>query len=169
MKGLLQKLSKQNVQHWKDGKKIADFEEEFYKQKSKLHWMEVGDRNNKFFHNAARMREFQNAIREILCLDGSIVTKEEDIKKEAGRFFTELLTYRPPDYEALTVEELQNLLQFQCGEMDQAKLISEVTADEVKAVVFKMTSNKSPGPDGYTTEFFKSAWPIIGDDVVVAV
>ncbi|KAL0865946.1 hypothetical protein Bca101_045064 [Brassica carinata] len=149
--------------------KLADLEEEFYKQKSKLHWMEVGDRNNRYFHNAAKIREVQNAIREILCVDGSIVTKEEDIKKEAERFFTELLTHRPSDYETPTVEELQDLLQFQCSEVDQEKLISEVTAEEVKTVVFKMPSNKSPGPDGYTTEFFKSAWSIIGEDVVVAV
>ncbi|KAF8056399.1 hypothetical protein N665_1273s0002 [Sinapis alba] len=61
--------------------KLADLEEEFYKQKSKLHWMEVGDRNNRFFHNAAKIREVRNAIREILCSDGSIATTEEEIKK----------------------------------------------------------------------------------------
>jgi len=67
------------------------------------------------------------------------------------------------------VERLQSLLQFRCSEEDQEKLISEVTTEEVKAVTFKMSSNKSPGPDGYTVEFFKPAWPIIGEDVVVAV
>ena len=39
----------------------------------------------------------------------------------------------------------------------------------MKEVIFKMPSNKLPGPDGYTVEFFKAAWPIIGNDVVVAV
>lgn len=32
-----------------------------------------------------------------------------------------------------------------------------------------MPSNKSPGPDGYTVEFFKEAWPIIGKVFIVAI
>lgn len=43
----------------------------------------MGDRNNRFFHNAAKIREIRNAIREVQCPDGSVVTTEEDIKKEA--------------------------------------------------------------------------------------
>ena len=149
--------------------KLADIEEEVFKQKSKMHWLEAGDRNNKFFHNAAKIREVMNAIREVVCPDGSIVTTEEDIKKEAERFFAEMLTHRPLDYEMPNVESLQDLLQFRCSEEDCENLIRDVSAEEVKEVIFKMPSNKSPGPDGYTVEFFKAAWPIIGNDVVVAV
>lgn len=32
-----------------------------------------------------------------------------------------------------------------------------------------MSNDKSPGPDGYTSEFFKDAWEIIRRDVTVAV
>ena len=149
--------------------KLADLEEEFYKQTSKLHWLEVGDGNNRHFHNAAKIREVRNAIREVICPNGSIAMTDDDIKKEAERFFTDFLTHKPVDYEAPSVEYLQSLLQFRCTEGDQERLASEVTAEEIKAVVFKMPSNKSPGPDGYTPEFFKAAWPIIGEDVVVSV
>nr|XP_043629989.1 uncharacterized protein LOC122601290 [Erigeron canadensis] len=48
-------------------------------------------------------------------------------------------------------------------------MISEVTDEEVKQVVFSMGDDKSPGPDGSTAAFFKSAWGIIGKDITVAV
>lgn len=63
--------------------KFADIEEEIYKQKSKMHWLDVGDRNNRFFHNAAKIREVRNAIKEVICPDGSTAITDADIKKEA--------------------------------------------------------------------------------------
>lgn len=91
------KAESEALEKWQN---LADIEEEFLKQTSKMHWMEVGDRNNRFFHNAARIREIRNAIREIHCSDGRIATTEEDIKNEAERFFTEFLTHKPLGYEA---------------------------------------------------------------------
>ena len=43
---------------------VAELEEDFLKQRSKLHWLQVGDKNNKVFHNAVKIRETRNAIRE---------------------------------------------------------------------------------------------------------
>lgn len=43
-------------------------------------------------------------------------------------------------------------MQYRCSELEQEKLTSEVTTEEVKAVLFKKSNNNSPGPDGYTTE-----------------
>ena len=148
---------------------MADLEEKFYKQKSRMHWLEVGDRNNKFFHNAARIREVRNTIREILCPDGTISTSEESIKTEAEKFYSEFLTHMPTEFETPEVECLEQLLQFKCSEEDQDMLVKEVTVKEIKKVVFKMSFNIPPGPNRYTTEIFKSAWPTIGEDVIVAV
>lgn len=44
-----------------------------------------------------------------------------------------------------------------------------VSAEEIKSTVFSMKANKYPGPDGYTAEFFKSSWDVVGADVVAAV
>ncbi|GJT38259.1 RNA-directed DNA polymerase, eukaryota, reverse transcriptase zinc-binding domain protein [Tanacetum coccineum] len=41
--------------------------------------------------------------------------------------------------------------------------------EEVKADLFDICDNKAPGPDGYTTKFYKKAWLIVGRDVCNAV
>lgn len=149
--------------------RISEIEEKVLKQRSKLHWLQVGDKNNKAFYNAAKVRETRNTIREIKCQDGKVVTTQEEIKKEAESFFNDFLTFEPEDVVTTTVEEIQDILPFRCSEEDRAKLIKVVTEEEIREVVFKMPSNKSPGPYGYTTEFFKASWSIIGKDFTAAV
>lgn len=39
----------------------------------------------------------------------------------------------------------------------------------MRKVIFSMPSDKSPGPDGYTSEFFKESWEVVGRDVTVAI
>ena len=152
--------------HWQ---RLADLEEEFLKQKSKLHWLDVGDGNNKAFHNAAKVREICNTIYEIQCADGSIVKTEEEIKKEAERFFEDFMTTQPQDFEGVTEERLRELLGFECSDADKDNLMKEVTQEEIKRVLFKMPGSKALGPDGFTTEFFKESWAVIGKDITVAV
>ncbi|KAG7560295.1 Reverse transcriptase domain [Arabidopsis thaliana x Arabidopsis arenosa] len=91
------------------------------------------------------------------------------IKLEAESFFKEFLQFKPEDYEGIEVEELQDLLKFRCSETDQAMLTREVSAEEITKVLFSMPNDKSPGPDGYTSEFYKATWDIIGREFVLAV
>lgn len=57
-------------------------EENFLEQRAKLHWLDVGDQNNKTFHNAIRTRQAQYTIREIRCKEGNIVTQQVEIKED---------------------------------------------------------------------------------------
>ena len=148
---------------------VAGLEEEHLKQKAKLHWLEVGDLNNKTFHNSIRTRKAQNAIREICCSNGSRIVQHEDIKLEAERYFSEFLNQRPENYQGATVDELKDLLKFLCSDEDGRYLDAEVTAEEIKKVLFSMPSHKSPGPDRFPCEFYRVAWPVIGQDFIVAV
>lgn len=65
----------------------AGLEESFVKQRSKLHWLKIGDQNNKSFHSAITAREAVNGIKEIRYRDGTLVSDENGIKEEAERFF----------------------------------------------------------------------------------
>ena len=149
--------------------RVSGIEEKVLKQRSKLHWLQVGDHNNKAFHNAAKVREVRNGIREIKCPNGRVVSSQDEIKTEAERFFKEFLTTEPSDIRSKTVEELQEILPFRCSNEERSLLTKPVTEDEIREVIFHMPSNKSPGPDGFTTEFFKASWSVIAKDFTVAV
>lgn len=148
---------------------VASLEEDFLKQRAKLHWLEVGDQNNKTFHNAIKSRQAQNTIREIRCATGNVVTKQQDIKDEAVYFFSEFLNKVPDNFIGATTEELEELLEFRCSDDDCRSLEAEVSEEEIRRVVFAMPSNKSPGPDGYPVEFFKSTWSIVAQDFIIAI
>ena len=51
---------------------------------------------------------------------------------------------------------------------DISILSAPVTDDEIVRVVFKSPKDKSPGPDGFSAEFYQIAWSIIGNDVIKA-
>ncbi|XP_074314795.1 uncharacterized protein LOC141650879 [Silene latifolia] len=48
-------------------------------------------------------------------------------------------------------------------------LLKPITKDEIKATMFSIPAAKSPGPDGFTSHFYKDSWDIIGNDVVGAI
>lgn len=127
---------------------VASLKEEFLKQKAKLHWLDIGDKNNKTFHRDIKTRQAQNMISEIRCSNGVVVKKHEEIKKEAEGFFSNFLNHIPESYKGVTEEELQDLLQFRCSIEDCSCLEAEVSAEEIRRVLFTMPNNKSPGPDG---------------------
>ncbi|GKB06930.1 hypothetical protein Tco_0835163 [Tanacetum coccineum] len=52
---------------------------------------------------------------------------------------------------------------------DAMEMIKEVTDFEIKNALFDIGDNKAPGPDGYTSTFFKKSWKIVGKDVCIAI
>lgn len=160
------KLEIEAAQQWE---KVSNLEEKFLKQKSKLHWLQVGDKNNKVYHRAATVISVRNSIKEIVCGDGSVVKTEEEIKTEAERFFREFLQHKPCDFDGITVEELEQILPFRCSEFLSAELTKEVTSEEIQKVLFSMPCDRSLGPDGYTVEFFKAAWDTVGPEFFIAI
>ncbi|KAL2246943.1 UNVERIFIED_CONTAM: hypothetical protein Sindi_2546600 [Sesamum indicum] len=55
------------------------------------------------------------------------------------------------------------------SEDDVNSLVLPFTHTDVKQAIFDIAEDKAPGPDGYSSGFFKAAWPIIGQEVSSAV
>ncbi|KAL2226597.1 UNVERIFIED_CONTAM: hypothetical protein Sindi_2018400 [Sesamum indicum] len=55
------------------------------------------------------------------------------------------------------------------SEDDVNSLVLPFTHTDVKQAIFHIAEDKAPGPDGYSSGFFKAAWPIVGQEVSSAV
>ncbi|GJQ90835.1 RNA-directed DNA polymerase, eukaryota, reverse transcriptase zinc-binding domain protein [Tanacetum coccineum] len=62
-------------------------------------------------------------------------------------------------YEGRSLSLLSNLL-------NSSKLFLN---EEIKHAIFQIEDNKAPGPDGYSSYFYKKSWDIIGEDICSAV
>ncbi|GAA0164669.1 hypothetical protein LIER_20253 [Lithospermum erythrorhizon] len=49
------------------------------------------------------------------------------------------------------------------------KPFKPVTVEEIESIMLKMKIGKVPGPDGFTTEFYRHSWHIVKESVVVVV
>ncbi|KAL2246082.1 UNVERIFIED_CONTAM: hypothetical protein Sindi_2876400 [Sesamum indicum] len=52
---------------------------------------------------------------------------------------------------------------------EASHLLLPFSPDDVKQALFDIAEDKAPGPDGYSSGFFKAAWPVVGEEVTRAV
>ncbi|GKA20416.1 RNA-directed DNA polymerase, eukaryota [Tanacetum coccineum] len=132
-------------------------------QKSKIKWAIEGDENSKFFHGIINKKRSQLSIRGVFvegtwCTDPSIV-------KEAFKNHFEVRFQQPcHDRLKLNAPFHNRLSSDQVDELDRA-----VSRDKIRRAVWNCGENKSPGPDGYTFEFFRKYWSLVGADFCDAV
>ncbi|GJW56265.1 RNA-directed DNA polymerase, eukaryota [Tanacetum coccineum] len=132
-------------------------------QKAKIRWAIEGDENSKYFHGIINKKRSQLAIRSVL-VDGEWIEDPFKVKNEFLHHFSNRFSM-PTGPNISLLPHMFNQIS-----LDQnAELESDVTYEEIKKAVWDCGTNKSPGPDGFTFEFFRKYWKIIQQDVVNAV
>ena len=63
----------------------ARIEEDIARQKSRIQWLEAGDRNSRYFHNSIKIRRNMKRIISLVRPDGTTTTDEAEAKEEAIR------------------------------------------------------------------------------------
>ncbi|GJZ98807.1 RNA-directed DNA polymerase, eukaryota [Tanacetum coccineum] len=132
-------------------------------QRSKIKWAIEGDENSKFFHGIINKKRSQLAIRGIF-VDGNWVTDPTLVKDSFKSHFEARFNHPSTTRFKLSGPFHNRLSSAQMEDLDCA-----VSRDEIRRAVWSCGENKSPGPDGYTFEFFRKYWRFIGPDFCVAV
>ncbi|GJX76497.1 RNA-directed DNA polymerase, eukaryota [Tanacetum coccineum] len=134
-----------------------------FMQKAKVRWAIEGDENSKFFHGVINKKRVNLSIKGVM-VDGEWVDDPCRVKDEFQSHFAS--RFQDPG----TMRSRLNFMFPNRLSSDQATdLESPVTTDEIRNAVWACGENKSPGPDGFTFEFFRMFWNVIGPDMSVAV
>ncbi|KAK4384487.1 putative mitochondrial protein [Sesamum angolense] len=99
---------------------------------------------------------------------GEVLTGTQDVTREFISYFQSLLG-GPSPHRVVDLDFLRSDLKHTLT-IDEANLLdAPVTQSDIKDAFFTIDEDSAPGPDGYTSAFFKSAWPVIGHDISEAV
>ena len=148
---------------------LALAEEHFLQQRSRIRWLESGDQNSAFFHRMVVSRRAINQIHYLLDGAGNRLSDTGEIKLHCVSYFEELFGASTTALTATSQAQISSFTSFRCSDADRTLLTAPVTPADVKQEVFALPANKTPGPDGYSGEFYRKTWDIIGEDVTRAV
>lgn len=140
-------------------------EESYFKQKSKIQWLQLGDRNTTFFHKSLLHQQVRNMIHSLQDADGNVIHEQHELGKMTSAYFENLLPASHPTTNA----EVHNLYPNAITEESKAATFLTITDDDIKTALFSIFDSKALGLDGYNTLFYKKSWDIIKVDFIAAI
>lgn len=106
-------------------------EEKFYRQKSRVKWNHLGDRDTAFYHKTVIQRAASNHIHFLRDADDGYIGSIDQIKAHSATYFENILGHTDMPESPTTIRELQELLSFRCSDAQCEVLSRHVTAEEI--------------------------------------
>ena len=134
--------------------------------RSRVKWINEGEKVSKYFCNLENRNYLDKAMHFVEKGNGDILSEQGEILNEVKHFYEELYSHRQVEDIDLktTLRECPVLSE---GERDHIEGL--ITFAEAAKALKNMKNNKSRGSDGFTVEFFKAFWRLLGHFIVRSV
>lgn len=143
---------------------LAALERSRRRQASRFIWQKAGDTCTKFFH--LKMSTWRRKyIYSLKHQDDTLTWNHEEKEGVLHDYFYDILGTKVPrsktfNWTRLAMSKLQQIPGL---ELDRP-----FCEEEVELAVHCLPNDKAPGPDGFTSNFYKSCWTIIKFDILAA-
>ncbi|XP_019262934.1 PREDICTED: uncharacterized protein LOC109240719 [Nicotiana attenuata] len=160
-------LQEQEIAMYQKFRNSSYLAEMFLLQRSKARWIKLGDDNTRYFYSVIRHKRLQQAMTQIKDQHGELATDNVSIANVLVDYYETMLGREGRRRAKAFHSFLKNGTTL--NSTQQMELIQTFIVKEVKQAMFSIDVNKSPGPDGYGSSFYREAWNIIGNDVTAAI
>lgn len=127
---------------------LAKIVELRWMQRSRVTWLQSGDKNTQYFHAYTSARARKNTVEMIQCDE-----RDYSDKKEIVNIFCEHMKVILGIEGEVLDFNLSNLYS-QTDHLEDLEV--PITETEIKCAVHQLANNKASGPDGLPSEFIKS-------------
>lgn len=125
--------------------------------RSKVKWVEQGERSTSYFLNLEKSRAHNKSIKKLISDDGTHLTDQSEIGNHILNFYESLYSKKE--------NRTENLASFIDG-VELPKLTNEerdslegvLSVGECSKAIKNMKNDSSPGPDGLGAAFYKTFW-----------
>ena len=136
--------------------------------RAKCRWVENGERPTKYFLNLEKRNYNKKTISELRLQDESTTNNANVILVQIETFYKNLYasegTFSDEECDIFT----RNLELPKLSDEDRDSLEGQLTYDECKKVLETLQNDKAPGEDGFTVEFYKYFFELIGNDLLAS-
>ena len=123
--------------------------------KTKLWFFEKINKIDKPLARLIKKKRERTQINKIRNEKGEVTTDTEEIQRIMRDYYKQLYANKMDNMEEMDkFLEMHNLLRLNQEEIENNKLT--ITSTEIETVIKNLPTNKSPGPDGFTGEFYQT-------------
>ena len=137
--------------------------------RSKVRWFEHGERNTKYFLSIEKRNSCQKAVTKLKLKDDTYTYDQFEILQEEKQFYESLYTSKDVDAEKFSHSPFfkQNNITPLSHE-DRLACENLISTNECLKALKEFTNNKTPGTDGFTSEFYKFFWPELCTEMIAS-
>jgi hypothetical protein len=121
--------------------------------------------NTSFFHHSTIQHRMHNIISCLKNQDGTRLENHKDIETELVSYYVDLLMEENFS-RGNAIQCVTSHIPSIVTDQHNASLMHPITLQEVDSVVMQMKEDTTPGPDGFTINFFHACWDMLKLDVL---
>ena len=123
--------------------------------------IEEGEKNSSYFLALESHCQANNCIGKLLGENGQMASTDEDILKIITNFYTNLYNSKKPKISEINDSLRKCKVKKKLSRVDSDSCEGFIANKECKYALNSMKTNKSPGLDELTVEFYRTFWDIL--------